>query len=134
MKFNADAIVKALKCCNVPNGRACSECPYYEVGSKCITQRNKDAVELILELIEEKNKLNKSLEKELLDSARVYDNYCRMINGLRKEVDQIKAETAWKMKDKLINYESFDNGGGNYVVSIDDIRTVAKEMLEENNV
>jgi hypothetical protein len=54
--MNADAIVKALKCCNVPSGRACSECPYHEVGAECRTQRNKDAVTLILELAEESYK------------------------------------------------------------------------------
>lgn len=54
--MNADAIVKALKCCNVPSGRACSECPYHEVGAECRTKRNKKAVELILELIEESHK------------------------------------------------------------------------------
>lgn len=48
--MNADAIVKALRCCNVPSGRACSECPYHEVGAECRTQRNKDAASLIEEM------------------------------------------------------------------------------------
>lgn len=43
---------------------------------------------------------------------------------------QIVADTVRKIKDRLINYESYDNGGGNYVVSVCDIRAVAKEELE----
>lgn len=35
-----------------------------------------------------------------------------------------------KMEHRLINYESYDNGGGNYVVSVCDIRTVAKDISE----
>ncbi len=68
MKFNADAIVKALKCCNVPSGRACSECPYNKLGAECRTKRNTDAAELIVELADEKRKLEDrvdDLEMEL---------------------------------------------------------------------
>lgn len=45
----------------------------------------------------------------------------------------VKEDTVRKIKDRLINYESYDNGGGNYVVSVCDIRTVAKDMLEGKN-
>lgn len=84
--MNADAIVKALKCCNVPSGRACSECPYHEVGAKCRTQRNKDAVELILKLTEE----NRNLEEVCCVNATIDDELLeRAIQQLKKSNVQI---------------------------------------------
>ena len=86
--MNADAIVKALKCCNVPSGRACSECPYHEVGAECRTKRNKDAVELILEFTKEIKKW-----QEAYDCA---DAACRELSSkcdeLTEEIKDIEAD------------------------------------------
>ena len=75
----------------------------------------KDALSLIKELTEECKKIG----------IENFDLIC--------ELSRIKEDTVQKMKDRLINYESYDNGGGNYVVSVDDIRTVAEEILSQSN-
>lgn len=64
-------------------------------------------------------KANEGLAKNCEDLERELQTMCG-----------IKADTIQKMKDRLINYESYDNGGGNYVVSVNDIRTVAKDLLK----
>ena len=89
-----------------------------------------NALTIVKELTEENKKLNKSMEKELLDSARVFDNYCRMINALRKEADQIKVETVRKMQNKIISKSEY----GTINISTWQLEQIAKEVLEENNV
>ena len=154
--MNADAIVKALKCCNVPSGRACSECPYHEVGAECRTKRNKDAAELIVklaqesqkweqaydcadsacrelsskcdELTEENEKLNERINRE----ARCQYDLCGQIVTLRDDVKYIKADTVQKMQER------FSGEMYNYGDSIDTdtaeelIKQISKELLEEN--
>jgi hypothetical protein len=83
----------------------------------------------VKELTEENKKLNKSMEKELLDSARIFDNYCRMINALRKEADQIKVETVRKMQNKIISQSEY----GTINISTWQLDQIAKEVLEEND-
>lgn len=128
--MNADAIVKALKCCNVPSGRACSECPYHEVGEKCRTQRNKDAIELILELVDERRRCLEALS-ELADNI-----------GLLK--DKERADTVRTMQEKLekeidrtIDVFDFQISECNAIRRAlrgvkNDIYQIAKEVLEEN--
>ena len=83
-------------------------------------------------LIEKLDDENKRLQ-DLLKEAQQYNEEWVEDNGkLRQQMKTIREETVQKMKDKLINYESYDNGGGNYVVSVCDIRTVAEEILEGN--
>ena len=121
MKFNADAIVKALKCCNVPSCRACSECPYHEMGAECRTKRNKCAIELILELVDERRRCLEALS-ELADNI-----------GLL--TDKEKADTVRKMKEKLENLYTDKIITDDMVVSIgvikQNIKDIAKEMLED---
>lgn len=84
-----------------------------------------------IRLIEKLDDENKRLQ-ELASECQQYNEAWVEDNGkLRKHIKTIREEAVRKMKDKLINYESYDNGGGNYVVSVDDIRTVAKEILGE---
>ena len=103
MKLNRKQIIKALECCQSTNIADCRNCAYKgkytEFG--CTNLLVKDALSLIRELIEENTKLNKSLEKELLDSARVYDNYCRMIVALRKEVDELRVSLMGAENDEF---------------------------------
>lgn len=159
--MNADAIVKALKCCNVPSGRACSECPYHEVGEKCRTKRNKDAAELIVklaqesqkwqeaydcadsacrelsskcdELTEENEKLNERINRE----ARCQYDLCGQIVTLRDDVKYIKADTVQKIQERLraetITIQDHIGNLGS-VILVSAVDQIAKEMLEENNV
>lgn len=113
--MNADAIVKALKCCNVPSGRACSECPYHEVGVECRTKRNKDAVELILELVDERRRCLEALS-ELADNI-----------GLLK--DKEKTDTVRKMQEKIRAKSEY----GTINISPWQLDQIAKEVLDENN-
>lgn len=159
--MNADAIVKALKCCNVPSGRACSECSYHEVGAECRTKRNKDAAELIVklaqesqkweqaydcadsacrelsskcdELVEESEKLHERINRE----ARCQYDLCGQIVTLRDDVKYIKADTVQKMQERLraetITIQDHTGNLGS-VILVSAVDQIAKEMLEENNV
>ena len=116
--MNADAIIKALKCCNVPSGRACSECPYHEVGAECRTQRNKDAIELILELTDERRRCLEALS-ELADNI-----------GLLK--DKARADAVRKMQEELREYFSYNSIALYRESTLSEIvDQIAKEMLEE---
>ena len=115
--MNADAIVKALKCCNVPSGRACSECPYHEMGAECRTKRNKCAIELILELVDERRRCLEALS-ELADNI-----------GLLK--DKEREDTIRKMRER-IKAKAYTNNYCQEVVLESDIDQIAGEMLEEN--
>ena len=127
--MNADAIVKALKCCNVPSGRACSECPYHEVGAECRTKRNKDAVELILELTEE----IKDLEA---DYERVYEQAEADIRGNMADggischwcMDKTKTDTVRMMREKLNDTKI--KICGDYYIYANNVDVIAKELLE----
>lgn len=116
--MNADAIVKALKCCNVPSSRACGECPYHEVGSECRTQRNKDAAELIEEMAKAYHDLEYILmgvmhfvDKWLDDDELKLDEFNRalrmrektlqIVEGLIKENEELKSD----LKDAEEEYE-----------------------------
>lgn len=116
--MNADAIVKALKCCNVPSGRACSECPYHEVGSGCRTKRNKDAASLIEEMAKAYHDLEYILmgvmhfvDKWLDDDELKLDEFNRalrmrektlqIVEGLTKENEELKSD----LKDAEEEYE-----------------------------
>lgn len=151
MKYNADAIVKALKCCNVPSGRACSECPYHEMGAECRTKRNKDAVEFILELIEESHKWqeaydcidsacrelsskcdelteeNEKLNERLGREACCQYDLCGQIVNLRDDVKYIKADTVQKMQKKIMAKSEY----GTINISPWQLDQIAKEMLED---
>ena len=130
--MNADAIVKALKCCNVPSGRACSECPYHEVGAECRTKRNKDAVELILELTEE----IKDLEA---DYERVYEQAEADIRGNMADggischwcMDKTKTDTVRMMREELNDTKI--KIGNDYYIYANNVDVIAKEILEEKN-
>jgi hypothetical protein len=106
--MNADAIVKALKCCNVPSGRACSECPYHEVGEECRTQRNKDAVEFILKLTEENEKLKGEIHirDEIIDyrGAEIL-RHDECIRTLHKEIENLKADLKYAEEEYERVYE-----------------------------
>lgn len=108
-------VMKALECCDGSLG-GCEKCPNYKNRFRCMIK--KDALALLREKDEEIERLRE--EK---------------VVALRSTIENAKAnaraDTVRKMKDRLINYESYDNGGGNYVVSVCDIRTVAKDMLED---
>jgi hypothetical protein len=93
MKFNADAIVKALKCCNVPSGRACSECPYHEVGEECRTKKNKDAASLI----EEMSKAHNDLEYILMGVMHFVDKW---LDG--DELDMDEVNRSLRMREKTL--------------------------------
>ena len=134
--MNADAIVKALKCCNVPSGRACSECPYHEVGAECRTKRNKDAAELIIALTEEIRDLE-------ADYDRVYEQAEADIRGNMADggtschwcAEKTKADTVKRMQTMF--KERLDISVCGYsteeVVSdvLETLDRVAEEILEE---
>jgi hypothetical protein len=121
--MNADAIVKALKCCNVPSGRACSECPYYGVGSECRTKRNKDAAEFIEEMSAELLAVKAAWRKS--DFA-----YIDLNAECEGKLKTIKADTVRKMQNKIISQSEY----GTINISTWQLDQIAKEVLEENNV
>lgn len=143
--MNADAIVKALKCCNVPSGRACRECPYHEMGAECRTKRNKDAAELIVKLAQESQKWEQAYDcadsacrelsskcDELTDKK---EEYCRECAELRvvlyeitDEVNQIKADVVRKMQKKIRAKSEY----GTINISHWQLDQIAQEVLEEN--
>lgn len=137
--MNADAIVKALKCCNVPSGRACSECPYHEVGAECRTQRNKDAAELIVKLIDESRELKSYLKDAEEEYERVYEQAEADIRGNIADggtschwcIAGHKADVVKKMQERLKNYLREVADGD---IGYSWIDQIAEEMLEENNV
>lgn len=89
--MNADAIVKALRCCNVPSGRACSECTYHEVGEECRTKRNKDAADVIIELAKENSILRTEVQVMIASKLREIPQY-------ENTATRIAAETEmWRM-------------------------------------
>ena len=122
MELNREQIIKALECCT-----SCScgvDCPYYD-STLCQYHIMRDALSLIKELTEENERLRADNEIKSQKRANIFE----IVNAFeRGRTDGVR-----KMQERLINYESYDNGGGNYVVSVDDIRTVAKEMLKEDN-
>ena len=101
--MNADAIVKALKCCNVPSGRACSECPYHEIGAECRTQRNKDAVELILELTKE----NRNFKEEYDADTLCIDALQDVIKG-RDETIEMLVEENERLQDLVKEVQQYN--------------------------
>lgn len=150
MKFNADAIVKALKCCNVPSGRACSECPYHEVGAECRTKRNKDAAELIVKFAQESQKWQEAydcadsacreLSSKCDELTEKKEEYCRECAELRvvlyeitDEVNQIKADVVKKIQDRLAM--RFGTHTDKTEVKVMDVfklmSQIAEEMLED---
>ena len=128
MKFNRKEIIKALEICSDETKEFCTGCPFIGNGGCKQSSILKLALSVIKELTEDNKRLNKSLEKELLDSARVYDNYCRMIVAIRKEVDEIKAGTVQKMQEKILAKSEY----GTINISPWQLDQIAKEMLEEN--
>jgi hypothetical protein len=152
MKFNADAIVKALKCCNVPSDRACSECPYHEVGAECRTKRNKDAAELIVKFAQESQKWQEAydcadsacreLSSKCDELTEKKEEYCRECAELRvvlyeitDEVNQIKADVVRKIQklfeerlDISVCGYSTEEVVGDVLETLD---RVAKEVLED---
>lgn len=139
--MNADAIVKALKCCNVPSGRACSECPYHEVGAECRTQRNKDAAELIVKLIDESRELKSYLKDAEEEYERVYEQAEADIRGNMADggtschwcIAGHRADAIKQMQEKLNAAVIKHYGkllGHKYFIDVIDM--IAKEMLEEN--
>lgn len=131
MKSNREEIIKALECCK---DRACVEsctrlCNNIPMEDDCRLNLIHDALVLIKELTDENERLNKLREKELLDNATVLGNYCRMINAIRKEADQTKAETVRKMQEKISAKSEY----GTINISPWQLDQIAKEMLEENN-
>ena len=145
MKFNADAIVKALKCCNVPSGRACSECPYHDVGEECRTQRNKDAAEFIVRLVKENRNLTVDLKDAEEEYERVYERAEADIRGNTADsgtschwcIAGHRADAVKEMLDRAIDravLKTYDDDTERLSVSTWELRAIAKEMLEENNV
>lgn len=141
--MNADAIVKALKCCNVPSGRACSECPYHEVGAECRTKRNKDAAELIVKLVDE----NRDLKTDLADAEEEYDRvYEQAEADIRGNMADGGTSCHWcmtghrsdaiiKMQKRLEELYTDEVITDDMTVSIgvikQNIKDVVKEMLED---
>lgn len=137
MKLNRKQITTSLECCHSTNITDCRNCAYRDTETEfgCTNLLVKDALSLIRELIEENTKLSKSLEKELVDSARVYDNYCRMIVALRKKVDTARTDTVREMQARLKGDLFYKCGDINYSEVCDTrklIDQIAKEMLEDN--
>ena len=120
MELNREQIIKALEWCS--ELRLCVDCPmraegyFSHSGNACRKALMENSLSLIKELTEENERLMR--EKTALECV---------VSTAR---NQAKAAAVQKMKERLINYESYDNGGGNYVVSVCDIRQVAKEMEE----
>lgn len=121
--MNADAIVKALKCCNVPSGIACSECPYHDVGEECRTKRNKDAASLIEEISKEHNDLkyilmgvmhfvDKWLDGDELDmdevnrALRMREKTLEIIEELTAENEELEDKV--RIQHKIINERAED--------------------------
>lgn len=121
--MNADAIVKALKCCNVPNGRACSECPYHEVGVECRTKRNKDAALCIEDMSAELLAVKAAWRKS--DFA-----YIDLNAECEGKLKTIKDDTVRKMQEKIRAKSEY----GTINISPWQLDQIAKEVLEENNV
>ena len=57
-------IIKALECCSMRTGAACSCCPYHQHYDRCITKRNADIADLINRQKAESDKLKKRLEEQ----------------------------------------------------------------------
>ena len=144
--MSADAIVKALKCCNVPSGRACSECPYHEAGAKCRTKRNKDAAELIVKLIDENRELRSDLKYAEEEYERVYEQAEADIRGNIADggtschwcIAGHRANAIKQMQKKLTSDEFYivadEYNGMQYVDFCAWVDDIVKEILEENNV
>ena len=130
-----EKIVKTLKCHASGKLVECEQCPLDKAhlfNATCVQAMCDNALALIKELTEENKGLNKLREKELLESARVFDSYCRMIVALRKEVEEAKSDAVRKMHEKLNaevikRYEELPD----YKYYIDVIDMVVKELLEE---
>lgn len=57
-------IIKALKCCSVPNAEACSECPLFPLQyPECMVTKSKNALDLIYHQNEEIEGLNRHISK-----------------------------------------------------------------------
>lgn len=119
--MNADAIVKALKCCNISSGRACSECPYHELGAECRTQRNKDAAERIEEMSAELLAVKAAWRRS--DFA-----YIDLNAECEGKLKTIKADTVRKMQEKIRAKAEY----GTINISTWQLEQIAKEVLEES--
>lgn len=115
MKLNREQIIKALECCTRQD---CDCCPFDKPNPDCLVTLPENALTLIKELTEERERCLEALS-ELADNI-----------GLLK--DKAKADIVQKMQEKL--KAELDEHYSLYfqVLSGELIDRIAKEVLEEN--
>ena len=129
MELNREQIVKALECC--VDGNSCEECPYDSaVLTVCTTNMARDALALIRELTEEKERI---AHESACHRQTVIDNLQRSLEYLYEETERVKADTVRKMQERLKAQfcDMCEYGGYDVRRTIDQI---AQEMLEEEKV
>lgn len=115
-KLNREQIIKALECCTRQD---CDRCPLDRPNPDCLVTLPQNALDLIKELIEERDRCLKAL-------SVLSDNI-----GLLK--DKAKADAVQKMHEKLKAELNEHYSLYFRVLSGELIDQIAKEMLEENN-
>ena len=136
-KLNREQIIKALECCHSSCIADCKQCPYKGKADCeedfCITCLNvliKDTLSLIKELTEENERLRAEVA-DLRDELQCEKETNKHLCG---EYMSAKSDTVKKMQEmlKASAYYRCDATVKDrvFVVCIDDIDQIAKEMLE----
>lgn len=130
MNMNREQIVTALECCvkvggKTANAHYCNDCPLD--GERCALKLPKNALALIRELTEEKERVEKLSE----DLGRDVDVKLKYILELEDKLETTKADTVQKMQERLKS-QSFAHKNFGELVYVEDIDQIAKELLEEN--
>ena len=132
MELNAEQIVKALECCS--SGGKCSQCSEDEKNPRltkegCMAVQMRNAIALINKLTEENERLREITERTIV-AARMNDMpISEGLETVYKYCDKRKADTVREFAERL-RAEKFHHNNFGYLVYLDDIDQIAKEMLE----
>ena len=117
-------IIKALGYCHLPITEGyCKKCPYYRPKGSCCPELIKDALDLI-------NRQQAEIEKWHKSNLNIAKSIPELIEITRAEA--IK-EFAEKLKDRTYPVGCFISAGDKFVIGIDYIDELVKEMVGADN-
>jgi hypothetical protein len=127
-----EQIIKALGMCTASRPK-CKECPYFIGDIRCKHSKLlKDALALINEMTEENRKRVCQANCDAAEIKILREHWMVLgttIDKQENELKTIKADTVWKMQERLKRECLIDSGYE--VLQIGTIDQIAKEMLEE---
>ena len=130
MELNREQIIKALECCTSET-QGCNHCHLFPSVMGCVATNMRNALSLIKELTEEKERLRNRITATIVLTEKDAEKIkAECLERIELDVRAIQADTVRKMQERL--KKTFEERGFfSYYIILENIDQIAEEIIGE---